>query len=46
MSMNLSNITILDIRGFAYLCIISGISKNDAINFIQNADLTQKREAL
>ena len=32
MSMNLSNIVILNIKGFDYHCIISLISKNEAIN--------------
>ena len=41
-SMNLSNIAILDIKGSDYCCIISLISKSDAINLIQNADLTKK----
>ena len=41
-SMNLNNITILNIQGFDYCCIISRISKSKAINFMQNADLTDK----
>ena len=44
MSMNLSNIAILNIKRFDYLCIISLISKNEAIDLIQNADLTRKTE--
>ena len=32
MSMNLNDIAILNIRGSNYHCIISGISKNEAIN--------------
>ena len=44
MSMNLSDIAILSIKkGFDYRCIISLISKNEAINLMQNADLTEKK---
>ena len=43
MSMNLSNIFILNIRGPDYRCIISGICKSDAINLMQNIDLTKKK---
>ena len=32
--MNLSAIAILSIKGADYRCIISGISKNEAINYI------------
>ena len=48
MSMNLSNIAIANIKGSDYCCIISFISKNEAIilieaiNVSQNADLTKK----
>ena len=41
MSMNLSDIAILNIKGFDYRCIISLIRKNETINFMQNADLTE-----
>ena len=41
MSINLSDIAILNIKGTGYCCIISLISKNPAIN-LQNADLTEK----
>ena len=41
MSMELSNISILNIKGSDYHCIISLISKNEVINFIKNVDLTQ-----
>ena len=44
MSMKLSNIAILNIKGTGYCCIISLFSKNEAINFMQNADLTEKVE--
>ena len=40
--MNLSNIAILNIQGIDYRCIIRGISKNEAINLLQNVDLTEK----
>ena len=44
MSINLSDIAILNIKGSDYRCIISLISKNEAINLMQNADLTKKAE--
>ena len=37
MSMSLNDIAILNIRGSDYRCIISLISKNEAINLMQNA---------
>ena len=40
LSVNLSDISILNIKGSDYLCIISLISKSEAINLMQNADLT------
>ena len=40
MSMSLSDITILNIKNADYCCIISGISKNEAINLMQNTNLT------
>ena len=46
MSMNLSDIAILNIKGSDYRCIISLISKNEAINLMQNADLTIKSRTL
>ena len=33
MSMSLSDIAILNIKGADYCCVISGISKSEAINF-------------
>ena len=33
---------ILNVKGFYYCCIIRLISKNEAINLMQNADLTEK----
>ena len=42
MSVNLSDTAILNIKASDYCCIISLISKNEAINILQNADLTEK----
>ena len=44
MSMELSNISILNIKGSDYHCIISLISKNEVINYIKNVDLTQNKQ--
>ena len=44
MSINLSDIAILNIKGSDCRCIISLINKNEAINLMQNADLTEKIE--
>ena len=41
MSMNLSDIAILNIKSDDYRCIFSGISKNEATSLMQNADLTE-----
>ena len=41
MSINLSDIAILNIKGSDYWFIISLISKNEAINLMQNADSTE-----
>ena len=46
MSVNLSNIAILNIKGSDYHCIISMISKNDTINLLQNVDLAEKTGTL
>ena len=43
---NLSNIAILNIKGADYHCITNGISKNEAIHLLQNADLTEKSKTL
>ena len=42
MSMNLSDIAILKIKGADCRCIITGINKKEAINLMQNNDLTKK----
>ena len=44
--MNLSNIAILNIKGSDYCCIVSLISKNEALNLMQNADLVEKTGTL
>ena len=41
-SMNLSDIAILSIKGADYCWIISGISKNEVRNLMQNVHLTAK----
>ena len=46
MSMSLSDIAISNIKGSDYRCIISGIRKKEAINFMQNANLTEKTGTL
>ena len=44
MSTKLSDISILNIEGSDYCCIISLISKHKSINLMQNTDLTEKVE--
>ena len=44
--MNLSDIAILNIKTADYHCIISGISGDEAINLMQNMDLTEKSGTL
>ena len=46
MSINLSDIAILNIKGFDYRNIISLINKNETINLLQNTDLTEKKETI
>ena len=41
-SMNLSDTSILNIKGAYYCCIISRISKSEGIKLMQNIDLTEK----
>ena len=43
-SMNLSDITILNIEGSNNRCVISLFNKNEAISLMQSADLTKKAE--
>ena len=45
-STNLSDIAILNIKGSDSRCIIGLINKNEAINLMQNADLTEKSVTL
>ena len=45
-SVNLSDIAILSINSADCRCIISGISKNETINLMQNVDLTGKIRTL
>ena len=45
-SINLSDIAILNIKNSDYRCIISLISKNEAVNLMKNADLTEKSGTL
>ena len=40
---NLSNITILNIDGVNYCCIINIISKSEAKNLIQNVNISEKK---
>ena len=44
MSVNLSNIVVLNTRGSDYCCIINAISKNEIIHLMRNADLTKTAE--
>ena len=46
MSMNLSNIVILNIKGTDYRCIINGISKREAVNLLENFDLNKESGTL
>ena len=44
MSMILSNIAALNIACAEYWCIVNGTSKSEAINLMQNIDLTEKKQ--
>ena len=46
MSIKFRDIAILHIKGSDYCCIICLISKNEAINLMQNVDLTEESETL
>ena len=37
-------LAILKIKNVDYCCIITGISKNEAVSLLQNIDLTEKSE--
>ena len=43
MSVNLSDIAILNIKGSDYYCIINLISKYETISLTKKADLTKKK---
>ena len=45
-SVNFSDITILNIKSFDYRCIISLINKNEAISLMQNTNSTEKSETV
>ena len=42
MPMNLNDISILNVCGINYCCNFYGISKSNAINLLQNANVTDK----
>ena len=44
MSLKLSDIDILNIKGTSYCCIFSRICKHEVINVMQNTYLTEKKE--
>ena len=46
MSMNLSDNATLNIKGSNYRYVIALVIKNEAINLMQNADLTEKNGTL
>ena len=46
MSMNLSDVAILNLNGVDYHYIISGISKSKAVNLLQKAGLNEKSGTL
>ena len=46
MSMNLSDIASLKIKNVDYRCVITGISKSEAANLMQNIDSTEKSGTL
>ena len=46
MAINLSDIAILNIKGSDYRRAISLVSKNEAINLMQNTDMTEKSGTL
>ena len=45
-SMNLSDIAILNIKSVDYRCIINEISKSESIILMQNIELTEKSRTL
>ena len=43
MSVNPDNVAILNMNGVNYRCILSGIRKSEAVNLLQNANLSEKK---
>ena len=46
MSINLNDIAILSMLGVGYCCIINGIRKSEAVDLLQNVDLSGKSGTL
>ena len=46
MSMNLTDVAVLNIHGAGYCCIITRINKSAASNFLQEANLEEKSGTL
>ena len=46
MSMNLSNIAVLNINNVHFCCIINRISKNEAINSVQKYQSNKKEQSI
>ena len=44
-SINVSDIVFLEIKTAGFCCIVSGISRSEAIKLLQNTDLTEKSGA-
>ena len=42
MSINLNDITILNIKDLNYCCIVSGITESEVVSLLQDASLTNK----
>ena len=42
MPIKLNDIAILNIRSVNYRCVINEISKSEAVNLLQNADVSEK----
>ena len=43
MFINLDDIALLNIKKFDYCSVLNRISKSEAVNLLQDADLTEKR---
>ena len=46
MPIKLNDIAILNIRSVNYRCVINKISKSEAVNLLQNADVSEKSGTL